>query len=1031
MSDVVGGTNIRVGVTSGVASGLSEARKQFKLFAGDVNATLIQSYRSADSAQRTFRGGLTRLGNELQDVSKKMALVSAGSIFAGAKSFKDFATIERMEKGLELYGETLQDVRRIAKEPGVGVFDGTKALVGLRAVRLESGLAERAVKSFANAIAGAGGESSDLEPALFNLKQFKATQNINTVDLRQLANRIPQTMEVLEKQFGTADPAKLNQLGIDKFIEGFVSGLEKLPKVSGGANMALEQLGDSATFFSATLGKGIDMTYGVTGVLKSLGSVLDDLSTNFAALNPEAQKAILLVGGLAVAVPVLVGAVGTLIKLLPITAAGFAGISWPVVAVLATVSALAGLAAIMPLVTSKTAEYNKQQEVVSGFATKLDPLIAKYEQLKNSTGKEEQAELRDVIKQIAEVVPSAVTGWDRYGNAIGINTDKVKIYTEEQKKLLVSMQAVRREQLLAENKRGEVRVAELQGKLKTGQTTDYLGMGQYLTRKATNPELVDAARQIADLNAKAVANRRELASIGSTGLDADIKKLNQLRADRAKYSKELDEVRARQGKGTYEEDKRAALDLLKIKGQFVKAERDVVEQEKKVEKSNYGILQYNQAIAEAKERAAKADGTGANGAGAKGGPAGQSINDLQDRLKNLREAYNSLDPTADNYKKRQAEIAEEVRKVTLQIDSQGKAFETAAGAVKAAAKEAKEAGKYYKQLTELGYVNWQIDLASKYLKEQKAVKDATDQYKELVGVVKNLNVQRLGLSDTTGSIIGQSAYDSKNLANAKLLNTADSRMSQTLKSIDNQSFRGAIRNSAASEMQEFMGPQTSLSEFRKYFEEIPKIAGESDTQYANRVYSIVDRTKQLSSALSSTLKDAANETAAAFGELLGNLMTGAGGVEQFGKRVIGSLATMMKDMGKSLIAAGTAGIALKVFAKNPYLALAAGIGLVALGQATQNKIGNDAGKAVTRFKNAGMAYKPMQAIVGDNHNAWSDPEFIAPYSRLDTSIKKSVKGALPRAMGGSEIVAEYSIRGEDLHTVLRRVQVRDSAIFGG
>jgi hypothetical protein len=73
----------------------------------------------------------------------------------------------------------------------------------------------------------------------------------------------------------------------------------------------------------------------------------------------------------------------------------------------------------------------------------------------------------------------------------------------------------------------------------------------------------------------------------------------------------------------------------------------------------------------------------------------------------------------------------------------------------------------------------------------------------------------------------------------------------------------------------------------------------------------------------------------------------------------------------------------------------------------------------------------MQAIVGDNNNAWNDPEFIAPYSKLDNSIKKSVKGALPRAMGGSEIVAEYSLRGEDIHTVLKRVQVRDSAIFGG
>lgn len=536
MSGNIGGANIKIGGDeSGLITSITNARKQFSLFTREINSNVAQSYKNADAEQKVFRGGLVRLGSELTSVGQKLSLITTlPALYAAGNAYKDYANIQRMEKGLSLYGETLEDIRRLAKEPNIGVFDGAKSLVGLRAAKIDAELAERAVRSFANAIAAAGGNSADLEPALLNLKQFKATQNINQVDLRQLSARIPQAMDIIQKQFGTLDTEKLNKIGIDKFIEGFVSGLEKLPKVAGGAGVAMEQVSDSFTFFSATVGESLDKAFNVTGKISSLGEMLDGLATNFKTLTPEGQKAILMFGGMAIVIPPLIVAVGGLIKLWPVLAGAIGGISWPVVAIGATAAAIAGLVAIVPLLSNNVADLNKQQAIVSGFDEKLKPLIEKYDELSGKTKltADEQKTLKDVTKQIADLVPVAVTGWDKYSNAIDVNTNKVKTFTSEQRKLLESMQATRREALLLENQKSDLRKAELQSSLSSGQTKTRvnLGMGVYQDQVHTlnSDEIRKVSAQLATLQQQDIKNRKELLSIG--GAESYQKDVIELRA---------------------------------------------------------------------------------------------------------------------------------------------------------------------------------------------------------------------------------------------------------------------------------------------------------------------------------------------------------------------------------------------------------------------------------------------------------------------------------------------------------------------
>lgn len=72
--------------------------------------------------------------------------------------------------------------------------------------------------------------------------------------------------------------------------------------------------------------------------------------------------------------------------------------------------------------------YKEQDSKVKSTTQSITSLLSKYDELKNkaSLSKEEQDSLRKTISSIAELVPSAVTAFDKYGNAIDISRTKVQ-----------------------------------------------------------------------------------------------------------------------------------------------------------------------------------------------------------------------------------------------------------------------------------------------------------------------------------------------------------------------------------------------------------------------------------------------------------------------------------------------------------------------------------------------------------------------------------------------------------------------------
>lgn len=78
----------------------------------------------------------------------------------------------------------------------------------------------------------------------------------------------------------------------------------------------------------------------------------------------------------------------------------------------------------------------------------------------------------------------------------------------------------------------------------------------------------------------------------------------------------------------------------------------------------------------------------------------------------------------------------------------------------------------------------------------------------------------------------------------------------------------------------------------------------------------------------------------AFGEALGNMMTGENGLKGFISSVVEMIAGMVSSIGQMLIKAGVGMIAMKNMMKNPYLAIAAGAAMVAIASMLSTAVSN-------------------------------------------------------------------------------------------
>lgn len=143
-----------------------------------------------------------------------------------------------------------------------------------------------------------------------------------------------------------------------------------------------------------------------------------------------------------------------------------------------------------------TEAFNNQKDSVSKLEKNTVPLINRYDELKTkgNLNKTEQAELKTVIGQLADTIPSAVTQWDKYGNAMGINTDKARQFIDVQKALLQYQNKDAISSLINERNKITEQRKQLMEDLNQKDVVEYsgggtVGTGTSSTRKKTDEEI--------------------------------------------------------------------------------------------------------------------------------------------------------------------------------------------------------------------------------------------------------------------------------------------------------------------------------------------------------------------------------------------------------------------------------------------------------------------------------------------------------------------------------------------------------------
>jgi hypothetical protein len=191
---------------------------------------------------------------------------------------------------------------------------------------------------------------------------------------------------------------------------------------------------------------------------------------------------------------------------------------------------------------------------------------------------------------------------------------------------------------------------------------------------------------------------------------------------------------------------------------------------------------------------------------------------------------------------------------------------------------------------------------------------------------------------------------------------------------------------------------TGLAAFRQYWESL-KAEG--------------DRSGEIIRSVNQVISSSLENLATTFAEGWADVFTG--GSFDPSEVFVRVLSNALQTMGKAMIAFGTAMEAFKESLKSifatPWVAIAAGMAAVTTGKVLMNLM-----QTPPKLATGGLAYGPTLAVVGDNRGAASDPEVIAPLSKLRNY------------MGGQqlELVGDvrFELHGDTAVAILNRENIR-------
>lgn len=283
----------------------------------ELNIRLARAMREADTITRNFQQGIGRLGEKIENAGKKLSTyLTAPIVGLGIAAGSVYGDIDQLKRGLDAYGISLDEIKKTAKLPGLGLEEAAKSTITFASVKYNADLSNKAVREFGNALVYSGRGKEELAGVAKAFADIKGKTNIQAEEINQIAERLPMIRDLMKTAFGSANTEDLQKKGIkaEQFLKGIVEQLEKLPRVSGGFKVGMENIGDSLKIGAYEFMNAADKAFGLTEKLNALSEWIDGVVEKFKTLTPESQKFILVITTIVAAIGPLVTVIGFFIS---------------------------------------------------------------------------------------------------------------------------------------------------------------------------------------------------------------------------------------------------------------------------------------------------------------------------------------------------------------------------------------------------------------------------------------------------------------------------------------------------------------------------------------------------------------------------------------------------------------------------------------------------------------------------------------------------------------------------------------------
>lgn len=367
--------------------------------------------------------------------------------------------------------------------------------------------------------------------------------------------------------------------------------------------------------------------------------------------------------------------------------------------------------------------YNEKKKSTDNVSAAAAKLITKYNDLaeKAKTNTKYQKELNGVMGQIGNIVPEAVTQYDKFGNAISVNIGLLEQYIKKQKEATNAAKTDAVNDLILKNNKMGVERKQLNDVIETMTKTE-------ADRKIYAEKITQFKNKVRDLTDAVIENRKQIANFnteqvitpvtpekpdgkgGDTTTEDEKQKAISKRIAREKYLQESErQMIELQAKLAFEEQMASAKEHEKKILQAEKQAKDELKQIQTQFKDQNGlVIQKGKLTIAQKEIIAR----------------GEALVDkklTEQKIQLQRELNDKLDAQYEAQANRSVEIAINARRDKLNVNLD-KAERSGSGLDIQNAKI---------DLQSFGEKETLYQLEKKYFEEQKALKDNADALKVL------------------------------------------------------------------------------------------------------------------------------------------------------------------------------------------------------------------------------------------------------------------------------------------------------------